>query len=217
MANPQVEDGHVDLAHEIIENFYRLQLSGNEWRILWVIIRQTYGWKKKADRISISFFQKKTGLKRRHVSRAIKDLVERNIVTKNDTSFITTYGFQKDYIKWELSPKKTPITKNDTKAVTKIGAHKRNSKETIYTRENFDLFYRAYPKRKARRDAQRAWTKLNPDESLVYAILTALEKQKSSLDWKKDGGQYIPLPATWLNGRRWEDEIEGPPAGDRWA
>jgi phage replication O-like protein O len=131
MASPQLENGHIDIANELGEAFFNLQLSGNQWRILWVIFRQTYGWHKKADRISISYFQRKTGLKRRHISRAIKDMVKRKIVTKNDTTFISTYGFQKDYSKWELSPKMTPITKNDTKTVTKIGAHKRNSKETI--------------------------------------------------------------------------------------
>jgi len=131
MANPQAENGHIDIANELGEAFFNLQLSGNQWRILWVIFRQTYGWHKKADRISISYFQRKTSLKRRHISRAIKDMVGRKIVTKNDTTFISTYGFQKDYSKWELSPKMTPITKNDTKTVTKIGVHKRNSKETI--------------------------------------------------------------------------------------
>jgi phage replication O-like protein O len=131
MANPQAENGHVDLANEIIENFYRLQLSGNQWRVLWVIVRQTYGWKKKSDRISISFFEKRTGLKRRHIVRALKDMVERKIITKNDTTFISTYGFQKDYSKWKLLPKKTLSAKNDTKTVTNFGTHKRNSKETI--------------------------------------------------------------------------------------
>jgi hypothetical protein len=29
---------------------------------------------------------------------------------------------------------------------------------------------------------------------------------KNSQQWTKDGGQFIPMPATWLNGRRWEDE-----------
>ena len=30
--------------------------------------------------------------------------------------------------------------------------------------------------------------------------------QKLSRQWQKDGGQYIPNPATWLNQGRWEDE-----------
>ena len=149
-ASPQVEDGHIDVANELGEAFFKLQLSGNQWRVLWVILRQTYGWHKKVDRISITYFERKTELKRRHVVRALNDMVERKIVTKNDTTFITTYGIQKNYLKWKPLPKMTllsdcskdkampvvdkplpkmTVPKNDTKTVTKIGTHKRNSKE----------------------------------------------------------------------------------------
>lgn len=37
-------------------------------------------------------------------------------------------------------------------------------------------------------------------------MLAALERQGKSDQWRRDGGQYIPHAATWLNGRRWEDE-----------
>lgn len=218
MANPQAEDGHVDLAHEIIENFYRLQLSGNQWRVLWVIVRQTYGWKKKADRISISFFEKRTGLKRRHIVRALKDMVEREIIAKNDTTFISTYGFQKDYLKWELLPKKTYV-KNGNGSLPKMTLKplpklvltneiKETSQKKEALRASFDVFYKAYPKHKAWKDAFKAWEKLNPSPELQQIILTAIEKQKASDDWQKEKGKYIPHPATWLNGRRWEDEIQ---------
>lgn len=39
-------------------------------------------------------------------------------------------------------------------------------------------------------------------------MLKAIEVQKKSDQWQRDNGQYIPYPATWLNGRRWEDEIQ---------
>ena len=38
-------------------------------------------------------------------------------------------------------------------------------------------------------------------------ILNAVEIQKQSDQWTKDGGQFIPLPATWLNNSRWEDDV----------
>ena len=38
-------------------------------------------------------------------------------------------------------------------------------------------------------------------------MLEAIEKHKASSQWQKDGGQFIPHPATWLNQERWEDEI----------
>ena len=42
-------------------------------------------------------------------------------------------------------------------------------------------------------------------------MIVAIERQKKSNDWKKDNGQFIPLPYTWLNGERWEDEAYTPP------
>lgn len=50
--------------------------------------------------------------------------------------------------------------------------------------------------------------KLNLTDELQQTILAALEKHKKSEDWKKDAGKFIPYPATWLNGRRWEDELK---------
>ena len=73
-------------------------------------------------------------------------------------------------------------------------------------KEAFQAFWARYPKRKARQDALKAWIKLNPDTGTVQAIHTALDWQLQTYDWRKDGGQYVPLAATYLRGARWEDE-----------
>lgn len=70
----------------------------------------------------------------------------------------------------------------------------------------FDRFWKAYPKKKAKERARRAWAKLAPDLELCRVMSAALDRDKQSPEWRKDGGAYIPHPATWLNGRRWEDE-----------
>ena len=77
--------------------------------------------------------------------------------------------------------------------------------KNIYS--HFSLFWERYPKKLAKRDAEKAFAKINPDEKLFNLILEKLELYKQSEAWLKDGGQFIPYPATWLNGRRWEDEI----------
>lgn len=74
----------------------------------------------------------------------------------------------------------------------------------------FAEFWSAYPKKKAKADALKAWKKAEVNGEF-QSLLTALELQKQSADWKKNNGEFIPFPATWLNGRRWEDEI---PVGD---
>ena len=72
--------------------------------------------------------------------------------------------------------------------------------------ELFDQFWQAYPKRVAKKPARQAWDKLHVDNDLLAKILAALAWQKRTDDWQRDGGRYIPNPATWLNGGRWEDE-----------
>lgn len=74
----------------------------------------------------------------------------------------------------------------------------------------FDEFWAAYPRHVAKQDASKAFAKLRADDALLRRILAALEVAKQSRDWLKDDGRFIPHPATWLNGRRWDDEIEQP-------
>lgn len=74
----------------------------------------------------------------------------------------------------------------------------------------FDTFWKAYPRRDAKGSAFKAWMKLdNPAETLEQ-ILAALKWQCRSVDWTKDGGQYIPMPSTYLNQWRWMDEPREP-------
>jgi DNA-binding transcriptional ArsR family regulator len=73
--------------------------------------------------------------------------------------------------------------------------------------EGFDRFYKLYPRKQKRRAAESAWKTLAPDADLQQQILAALAKQATSIDWLKSGGQFIPHPASWLNGKRWEDEL----------
>jgi hypothetical protein len=71
----------------------------------------------------------------------------------------------------------------------------------------FDQFWAAYPRRVGKQDAQKAWAKVKPDAVLVALILKAIENQKQGADWRKDDGQFIPHPATWLRAGRWLDEV----------
>jgi len=76
----------------------------------------------------------------------------------------------------------------------------------------FEDFWAAYPKKKAKDDARRAWDKRRPDGALLLTILAALQSQVQSPDWQKDDGRYIPFPATWLNRGQWTDVPSTRPA-----
>ena len=79
--------------------------------------------------------------------------------------------------------------------------------EVGQTNENFDLFYSKYPKKQGKALALKAFLKLSPNDELFGLILRGVEMWSETDNWKKNDGQFIPMPATFLNGRRWEDEV----------
>lgn len=70
----------------------------------------------------------------------------------------------------------------------------------------FDSFWSVYPRRVGKQDALKAWGQLNPDDALVDLIVAGVERWKTYDQWTKDGGAFICYPATFLRGRRWEEE-----------
>lgn len=82
-------------------------------------------------------------------------------------------------------------------------ASKPNKTETA---EAFAVFWQAYPKKVGKPNAEKAFAKVPKSE--WDKLLPAIETQKRSRQWRENNGQYIPYPATWLNGKRWEDEVK---------
>lgn len=72
----------------------------------------------------------------------------------------------------------------------------------------FNSFWISYPKKVGKGQAERSWFKYCPDQSLADTILASVELHKKTRQWKEDNGKYIPNPSTFLNGKRWEDEID---------
>ena len=70
--------------------------------------------------------------------------------------------------------------------------------------DDFDQFWDAYPRKEGKQKARQAFAKVTAP---LDVLLEAIEKQKKSDQWSKDGGQFIPHPSTWLNGKRWEDQV----------
>lgn len=77
--------------------------------------------------------------------------------------------------------------------------------------DRFDLFWQAYPRKTGKAYAKKCFDKLKPSAELTERMIKAIEEQKRSLEWKRDNGQYIPNPSTWLNQGRWDDELRRDP------
>lgn len=135
---PQLENGYLKIANELVEAYTRARIPGEAMQCLWVIIRKTYGFGKLEDCISISQFSEHTGLKRQHAHRGISKLVELNLVTKKGDKYVSSYRINKDSSTWNLAPKKVTVPKkvtsrpqNGDKGVPKMVNTKESIKESI--------------------------------------------------------------------------------------
>ena len=73
--------------------------------------------------------------------------------------------------------------------------------------QDFEEFWKAYPKKTGKDLARTAFAKRKVNNELLQTMLKAIAQQKNTDQWKKDNGQFIPMPATWLNQGRWQDEV----------
>ena len=137
MASPQKENGYTPIANEILEHLCMPGINGSEYRILLFVVRKTYGFQKKSDRVSLSQFQLATNMKRNHVVTTIAELVHKRVLLKEKS----VYMLNKNWEEW-LVHKRVPSTQTCTtastqkgvKSSTQKGTHKRkketNTKET---------------------------------------------------------------------------------------
>jgi uncharacterized protein YdaU (DUF1376 family) len=80
---------------------------------------------------------------------------------------------------------------------------KANHNHNHITSVGFKSFWEAYPKKVGKGFAAKAWEKHKPD---LDQVLNALAWQTVQPNWTKNGGQYVPNPATYINQQRWQDE-----------
>ena len=97
--------------------------------------------------------------------------------------------------------KETPLTGSKEKAGAKTGAKAAGADAPDRA---FDTFWAVYPRRENKQAARKAFVKIHPDPELLEVMLSAVQRQKQTEQWSDP--KYIPHAATWLNGRRWEDE-----------
>lgn len=160
---------------------------------------------------------------RRNARETLQKLLQRDLVTVTETGEIVITS-------WEKRQKKSDSSTDRVRAHRQKAKQDKDSQEdyqdeTLQKRKGnglekrreeknkdtsldamFEEFWTAYPKKVSKAAALKAYRKIKPSESLQAEILAAVSRAKTSVDWSKDDGQFIPYPASWLNARRWEDE-----------
>ena len=212
MANPQLEDGRIEIANEIGEALSRTYFSPAESKVLWAILRKTYGWHKKIDKISYSQFEEATGLHSRHIGPALKRLIKRNIIFCSNYGERKTseYGIQKDYDKWQLTPiqvtdsvtdlsnKLTPIQVTDDKTnllpiTVKTTTGLSNKSVTDLSKHKSN---NTYTKASTGNDDFQQYLERKVTE---FPLLDVSQEWKDCQDWYAEKGQKIKIPKSALN------------------
>jgi phage replication O-like protein O len=142
LASPQLEHGYARIANEILESLALSDLTGYEYRIIFLLLRESYGRGKKEAELSYGEIAKRTRLDRSNVFRTLKNLHRRTVVitaksrtvVANDTSHKTAFIFQKDYHRWTVVKKRTVVQKDTSTVVigdnTPIGVKKEKKEGT---------------------------------------------------------------------------------------
>lgn len=137
----QLENGYTMIANEIMENLAITYLSPYEWQILMAILRKTYGYHKKSDWIANSQLVSLTGIHKAHVSRTVKKLLSRNIVTQIGNKL----SFNKSFSSWLPKQVTTQPVTQIGNSVTQIGIlelPKQADTKDIYTKDNIQKIER---------------------------------------------------------------------------
>ena len=98
-------------------------------------------------------------------------------------------------------PNQNPTQPNPTQPILRHRADDGSTDEAFESK-----FWPAYPRHVGKQAAAKAFAKLKPDPELLGEMLKSLAVQRQSPDWTRDEGQFIPHAATWINGKRWQDE-----------
>ena len=138
---------------------------------------------------------KDTGLSVQNIRTALAKLKSTNEVTIKSTSAysILTLNKYNDYQQTNHQTNKRLTTTKERKEI----------KNTIMCNSDFDKFWEVYKNKTNKKKSMEKFLTL--DRKLLSKILNAIQDQKQGRQWKEG---FIPHPTTWINGERWNDEVE---------
>jgi len=165
MASPQKENGHTQLANELLEAILGSPFTQRELKVNLCVIRYTYGFNRKSADLSVRFISKSTSIKFQHVSEVIKNLVNKNVILVSGSKTNKqgrTISFNKNYDEWLFdssqksdgsvignSSQKSDgsVPKKGTDRVPKMGTKKYNNKNNLNTYHPLQEFIKEnYPR-----------------------------------------------------------------------
>jgi phage replication O-like protein O len=226
MASPQKENGYTPIANEILEALAKTKLTGQEFRVLMHIFRQTYGYSRKEYTASLSTIGQAIDMNRIVVKKMIDKLLPRKVICVTaEGNKALTYRINKNYEEWVLPPR---VTVGVTAEGNKIVTYEGNTKEVLpiirkqktknikkspskRTADFHSFFWPIYPKKKDKAAALKKWESLAksgvlpPTENVIASVKAEIEEKKT-LRFENKFCPEWKNPSTWLNKGCWDDD-----------
>lgn len=204
---PQLENGYTRIANEILEKLAATKLNGTQFRIVMVVHRYTYGFKRKEHKFSETFLSNATGIHKQQIKRELKELIRQDILRVTQEATFSTPRFITFNKCYQVS-KTLPGTKNDTTTgsendtptgsglATQERKNLKKESKDIYIGE-FEELWESYPNRKGKAVAQKKFVKLREKFSLEELTRT-VERYAKEVSGKDK--QYMKYGSTFFNG-----------------
>lgn len=207
MANPTLKKGYITIANELVEKLAKVNIPGNEMRLVWVIWRQTWGYKKGNRRkdwdwISFSQLEEKTGMKRANCFRGIRSLLAKRLILQEESRL----KFNQNYDEWVLAKRLTvlaksitPVSQKANKSVSQKATYKRkktnitktNSETSSQVKEIMGIFYELNPML----DYKKPFNRKACEDMIKRFGLDGTKKMAEQII-SVQGKQYAPVATT---------------------
>jgi len=145
----------------------------------------------------------------RQVRTSLDKLILTGELTNNSTNkyrLITVNNYSLHQVNDKQADKQVTSKRqtNDKQMTTNKKGKKVRMKETDIYSSSFNSFWNDYPRKIGKRKAFGIWKQ----RGLAKYLPEMLEFIKSAAKTKQWSDGFIPYPATFLNGNRWEDDLE---------
>ena len=145
---------------------------------------------------------------RKHPTKYIDEFEQLTVNKDNSYSLSPSNGRPLvDKLDTEVRLGKDSIDKNNNICANSVQNELKCTNNEIDKNALFESFWKIYPKKVNKKKSKDKFFKICKTEEIFNEIMTGLYNQLKSSEWKKNNGQFIPHPTTWLNGERWKDEI----------
>jgi len=92
----------MQIPNELIDSMIKSCFTASEFKIVLIVIRKTYGWRKEKVRLSFSQLSFLTQVSMRHAKRAVKKLIKDNVILNEKRHNKNLLGINGKFNDWRL-------------------------------------------------------------------------------------------------------------------